>query len=105
MPTLWMATPIREEFIMVNMAFSPSCGSPSSQPLLASNRSDAVADPAMPILRSMDRQFTPFERRRRTEPLLSGSSLGTTKRLIPRVPPGASGRRASTRWTMFCARS
>jgi hypothetical protein len=32
-------------------------------------------------------------------------NFGTTKSEMPFDPAGASGRRASTRWTMFSARS
>ena len=34
-----------------------------------------------------------------------GRNLGTTNRLMPRVPGGASGSFARTRWTMFSVRS
>ena len=40
-----------------------------------------------------------------TEPSSFGRYLGTTNRLIPFTPLGASGSRARTRWMMFSVRS
>ena len=37
--------------------------------------------------------------------LPSGRSLGTRNKEIPRLPAGASGRRASTRWTIWPVKS
>ncbi|MCY1375431.1 hypothetical protein D9M69_628450 [compost metagenome] len=57
----------------------------------------------MPILCSIEPHWMPL--RSPGLPLVSGMNLGTTNSEMPLVPPGASGRRASTRWMMFSARS
>ena len=62
-----------------------------------------VAEAAMPILCSMEPQMTPLILG--AAPLAPGNSLGTRNRLMPLMPGGASGRRASTRCTMFSVRS
>ena len=62
-----------------------------------------VAEPWMPIFSSIRPQLTPFGSP--ALPAASGRYLGTRNRLMPRVPAGASGRRASTRCTMFSVRS
>ena len=60
----------------------------------------------MPILCSMPAQRTPLRSPLPQPPLPStGRNLGTTNRLMPRVPAGASGSFARTRWTMFSVRS
>ncbi|MNY56693.1 hypothetical protein D3C86_1927990 [compost metagenome] len=57
----------------------------------------------MPILCSMEPHLMPL--RSPGLPLASGMNFGTTNSEMPLVPCGASGRRASTRWMMFSARS
>ena len=60
----------------------------------------------MPILCSMPAQRTPLRSPLPQPPRPStGRNLGTTNRLMPRVPAGASGSFARTRWTMFSVRS
>src|SRR3546814_3004187 len=46
-----------------------------------------------------------MELRSPTSPLPSGMNFGTRNNEMPRVPAGASGRRASTRCRMFSAMS
>ncbi len=62
-----------------------------------------VADALMPILCSIEPQATPL--RGPASPSAPGRNFGTRNRLMPLMPLGASGRRASTRWTMFWLRS
>ena len=88
---------------MVNIARMPRCGSPSSQPVARSKLMTQVAEPLMPILCSMPAHMTPL--RGPGVPSSLGRNFGTRNRLMPRVPLGASGRRASTRCTMFSVRS
>ena len=57
----------------------------------------------MPILCSIEVQDTPL--RAPGRPSSPGRNFGTRNRLMPRVPEGASGSFASTRWRMFSARS
>ena len=57
-----------------------------------------VALPRMPILCSMAPLAKPLR-------APSGRNFGTRKSEMPRLPAGASGSFASTRWTMFSARS
>jgi hypothetical protein len=59
-----------------------------------------VADALIPILCSMPLQVTPFGTR---AALLA--QLRHHEQADPLVPGGASGSRASTRWTMFSVRS
>ena len=87
----------------VNMASRPLLGSPMIQPVAPSKLSTAVAEDLMPILCSSAVQTTPLRAPR--EPAAFGMTLGTTKSEMPRGPLGASGRRASTMWMMFSARS
>ncbi len=71
-----------------------------------SRLSCAVALPWMPILCSMPVQKMAL--RSPSSVFLSSvltRNLGTTNRLMPLLPAGASGRRASTRCTMFSAMS
>ncbi len=98
-----MPTPRRAAFIITNMAFRPLFGSPTIQPFAPSRLITQVALPWMPILCSMEPHFTPL--RSPGLPPASGMNLGTTNSEMPLVPGGASGRRASTRWTMFSDRS
>ena len=58
-----------------------------------------VAEPLMPILCSMPSTLAPF--RAPTLPSASKRNFGTMKIDRPFVPAGASGARASTRWTTF----
>ncbi|MNE62515.1 hypothetical protein D3C80_1577980 [compost metagenome] len=62
-----------------------------------------VAEALMPILCSMEPQLTGL--RAPSEPSASTRNLGTRNSEMPREPAGASGRRASTRWTMLAVRS
>ena len=57
----------------------------------------------MPILRSIETHSTAL--RAPSEPSSATRNLGTMKHEMPRVPGGASGTRASTRWMMLSARS
>ena len=57
----------------------------------------------MPILCSIDPQATPL--RGPGEPSSLTRYLGTRNMLIPLVPFGAPGSRASTRWMMFSVKS
>jgi hypothetical protein len=93
----------RASFIMVNMQARPWLASPSSQPLAPSKFITQVEAPLMPILCSMAPQLSAL----RAPGVPSGlaMNLGTRNRLMPFTPAGASGRRASTRWTMFSDRS
>ena len=93
-----MATCSRAEFIITNIAASPRCGSPISQPVAPSKLIAQVALPLMPIFFSM-----PSQRMALRVP--SGRNFGARNSEMPLVPGGASGRRASTRCTMFSVRS
>ncbi|MNJ57889.1 hypothetical protein D3C77_535000 [compost metagenome] len=62
-----------------------------------------VAEALMPIFFSSAPQVTPLRAPRLPSALTR--NLGTMNRLMPRVPWGASGRRASTMWMMFSVRS
>ena len=93
-----MPTIRRAEFIIVNMQRRPLWGSPISQPLAPSKFITQVAEPLMPILCSSPPQKAGLR-------LPSARNLGTRNSEIPFTPAGASGRRASTRWTMFSTRS
>ena len=64
-------------------------------------RSAQVALPWMPILCSRPPQQMPL--RSPSEPSALTMNFGTTNSEMPFEPAGASGRRASTRWTMFSA--
>ena len=57
----------------------------------------------MPIFCSIDTHSTLL--RSPSEPSSFTRYLGTMKHEMPLVPGGASGTRASTRWTMLSARS
>ncbi|MCY1313439.1 hypothetical protein D9M70_639640 [compost metagenome] len=85
------------------MQARPWLASPISQPLAPSKFITQVAAPLMPILCSTAPQdrafFAPGV------PSALAMNLGTNNRLMPLTPAGASGRRASTRWTMFSERS
>ena len=63
----------------------------------------AVAEARIPILCSIEPQDTVL--RSPTPPSAVGMNLGTMNSEIPRVPAGASGRRASTIWIMFSVKS
>jgi hypothetical protein len=62
-----------------------------------------VALPWMPIFSSIEPHDTAF--RAPGAPSLPGMSFGTMKSEMPRVPDGAPSIRASTKCTMFSARS
>ena len=101
-----MATPCRPTctralFIMVNMARMPPFSGPTIQPMhwpLSPKRMVQVGEAWMPSLCSTPMQVTSLR-------VPSGRNLGTRNRLMPFVPGGLSGVRASTRWTMFSAAS
>ena len=57
----------------------------------------------MPIFASMEAQITPL--RSPSVPSSLGKSFGTRNMEMPRVPGGASGSLARTRWTMLSLRS
>ena len=99
----WMPTPRRSSFIIENIADIPLWGAPTIQPLASSKLIWQVAEAFMPILCSSPDVTTPL--RAPGRPSSVGSSLGTRNRLMPLIPFGASGRRASTRWMMFSLRS
>src|SRR5574343_355660 len=63
----------------------------------------AVALPWMPILCSMEAQIRSLRSPRLPSALMR--NFGAMNREMPFTPGGASGRRASTRWTMFSAMS
>jgi hypothetical protein len=65
--------------------------------------STQVELPWMPIFSSIDPQLTPL--RAPSAPLVPGRNFGTMKSDTPLVPAGAPSMRASTRCTMFSARS
>ena len=88
---------------MVNMAGSPWPGWPTSSARAPSNSMVQVGEPWMPSLCSIPpgRSALGWPRL----PSAPTSRLGATNREMPRTPSGASGRRASTRCTMFSAQS
>ncbi len=92
------ATCSRAAFIITNIAASPRFGSPISQPVASSKRMTQVGLPCRPIFSSMRSQCTALR-------VPSGSTLGTSTSDRPLGPAGASGRRHSTRCTMFSVRS
>ena len=98
-----MPTDRRSLFIIVNIACMPLFGSPTSQPVASSNVNWQVAEPLMPILCSMPVQITPL--RAPSVPSAVRQELRHHEQADPSIPGGASGRRASTRWMMFSARS
>ncbi len=95
--------PRRSVFIIANIARMPRFGSPIKKPLAPSKFITQVAEALMPILCSMAPQATAFLAP--SEPSSSTRNFGTRKRLMPLMPGGASGSRASTRWRMFSVRS
>ena len=97
----WTPTCRRAAFIIVNIARMPLFGSPTRYPVEFSKSMTQVAEPLIPILCSSEVQTTPLGTSRPP----SGRSLGTRNMLIPLMPGGASGVRASTRWRMFSVRS
>ena len=102
--TPWTAVPTRLVLMKVNMCPMPLFSAPISQPLAFSNSSWQVGEPWQPILCSMRLVVTPFR-----DP--SSRRFGTRNSEMPLVPfgaaaaAGASGRRASTQWTMLSVRS
>ncbi len=102
-PCPCMPTPRRAWFIIVNMHARPSFGLPSSQPTDSLKCITHVGEAWIPILCSIEPQVTPLAAPHL--PFASDSSFGTTNRLMPLVPGGASGVRARTRWMMFSVRS
>ncbi len=106
MPRPCTPTPSRAPFIITNIALSPLLGSPTSQPVAPSSTIWQVELPWMPILCSMPPQWMPLRAPTVAEaPSPTGTNFGTMNSEIPLVPAGASGSRASTRCTMFCAMS
>ena len=98
-----MPTVSRSLFIIVNMARMPLWGVPTSQPVASSKLIWQVAEALIPILCSMAVQTTPL--RAPGPPCPSGRNFGTRNRLMPLMPGGASGIRASTKWMMLSVRS
>gem|GEM_PF-6687972 len=99
MPSPCKPTWKRASFIMVNMHARPWLGSPTIQPVAPSKFITQVAAPLMPILCSMAPQLSAL--RSPGVPSALAMNFGTKSRLMPFTPAGASGRRASTRCTMF----
>ncbi|MNI53960.1 hypothetical protein D3C73_1088210 [compost metagenome] len=97
------AVPRRAVFMKVNMQFRPLFAGPIRKPVAPSKFITQVALPWMPILCSREPQDTAL--RAPTEPSAFGMNFGTMNREMPLVPAGASGRRASTMWTMLSAMS
>ena len=98
-----MPTPRRAAFIITNIAGRPLFGSPTSVPSAFSRTICAVALPWMPILCS--RPPHQMALRSPSEPSAFTFHFGTTNSEMPFEPAGESGRRASTRWTMFSVMS
>jgi hypothetical protein len=106
-----MATPSRPTFsrawfIIVNMQARPWCSSPTSQPIApgpSPKLITAVALARMPILCSMEAQTRSLRSPRLPSALTR--NFGQRNSEMPFTPAGASGSRASTRWTMFSAMS
>ena len=98
-----MPTPRRAEFIITNIACRPLCGSPTSQPWAPSKFITQVELPWMPILCSSEAQRSAL--RSPIAPSWPTLNFGVTNSEMPFGPGGASGNLASTRWTMFSARS
>ncbi len=98
-----MPTARRAVFIMVNMADMPLLGLPTSQAWAPSKLMTQVDEALIPIFFSIEPQATLL--RAPGLPCASGRNFGQTKSEMPRMPAGASGRRASTRWMMFAVRS
>ena len=97
---------MRASFIMWNICFSPLCGSPTSSPT-HSPRSPKLSRvevvPRYPILWKRPASETSLRRPRL--PSSFTRNFGTMKSEIPFTPGGPPGIFASTRWTMFSARS
>jgi hypothetical protein len=90
-------------FIIVNMQARPRFSSPISQPTappLSPKIIVQVGEAWMPSLCSMRMAAHVVA----LVPSLA-RNFGTRNSEMPRVPAGASGRRASTRWTMLSVRS
>ncbi len=95
MPRPCMPTARRAAFIMVNIADMPLLGWPTSQAVAPSKFITQVADALMPILCSIEPQRAAL--RGPGPPEVFGMNFGHTNSEMPRMPAGASGRRASTR--------
>ena len=106
-----MATPCsptasRAWFIMVNMQAMPRFSSPIRKPVAppwSPYTMVQVGEPWMPSLCSTEWARTSL--RAPSEPSGLTANLGTRKSEMPRVPGGASGSRASTRWMMLSVKS
>ncbi|MCY1379231.1 hypothetical protein D9M69_669310 [compost metagenome] len=85
------------------MQFRPLFAGPIRKPVAPSKFITQVALPWMPILCSREPQDTAL--RAPIEPSSFGMNFGTMNSEMPLVPAGASGRRASTMWTMLSAMS
>ncbi|KMQ53287.1 hypothetical protein ACS96_29840 [Pseudomonas aeruginosa] len=94
---------MRALFMKVNMHSRPLFGGPMRKPVAPSKFITQVAEALIPIFFSSAPQLTPL--RGPSAPPSPGRNLGTMNREMPRVPFGASGRRARTMWTMFSVRS
>ena len=99
----WMPMVSLAAFIIVNIARMPPCRSPTSSASASSYDMTHVGLPWMPSFSSIPMQCTAFGRP--SAPSAPTVNLGTMKSERPFVPPGASGVRARTRWTMLSARS
>jgi hypothetical protein len=93
-----MPTFRRAAFIITNIERMPRWGSPTRKPFAPSRLMTQVGEAWMPILWSVPPQNTGLR-------LPSARNFGTMNALMPLMPGGASGRRASTRCTMLSARS
>ena len=101
-----MPTPKRAAFIMMNMYSRPRFSSPTRVPMAppwSPNCSTAVGLALMPSLCSIDTQWASLRAPRLPSALTR--NFGTMNSEMPFTPAGASGVRASTRWTMFSAMS
>ena len=94
---------MRAVFMKVNMASRPLFFSLIMKPVAPSKFITQVAEARMPILCSSAPALTLLRSPRLRSALTM--NLGTMNSEMPRVPLGASGRRASTMWMMLSARS
>ena len=99
-----MATPSRASFIMTNMALRPRLGFADEIAARAVVIHDAgrVGVNAHLVL---DGAAENAVARSPSEPFGPASNFGTMNSERPLTPAGAPSMRASTRWTMFSARS
>ena len=98
MPTPCTPIASRARFIMVNMQAMPAFSSPIKKPMAPPSSPRImvqVGEPWMPSLCSTEWARTSL--RLPGEPSALGKNFGTRNSEMPRVPGGASGRRASTK--------